>query len=78
MLNEFFAALVESGARSTTFEALLEKLMQAGRACGSKQARRCKKWRIVRLGFGTARQIMVLERWTNPKPLQPIRDRAAI
>jgi radical SAM protein with 4Fe4S-binding SPASM domain len=26
-----------------------------------------KKWRIVILGFGTARQKMVLERWTNPK-----------
>jgi hypothetical protein len=37
-----------------------------------------KKWRIVILvGFGTARK-RVLERWTNPKPLQPIWDRAAI
>ena len=36
------------------------------------------KLRIVRLGFGTARQKRVLERWTNPKPLQPIWDRAAI
>jgi hypothetical protein len=31
-----------------------------------------KKLRIVILGFGTARQKRVLERWTNPKPLQPI------
>jgi hypothetical protein len=30
------------------------------------------------LRFGTARQKRVLERWTNPKPLQPIWDRAAI
>ena len=37
-----------------------------------------KKLRIVRLGFGAARQKRVLERWTNPKPLQPIWDRAAI
>jgi hypothetical protein len=37
-----------------------------------------KKWRIVILRFGTAPQKMVLERWTNPKPLQPIWDRAAI
>jgi hypothetical protein len=37
-----------------------------------------QKWRIVILRFGTARQKMVLERWTNPKPLQPIWDRAAI
>jgi hypothetical protein len=29
--------------------------------------RRCKKLRIVRLGFGTARQKTVLERWKNPK-----------
>jgi hypothetical protein len=28
-----------------------------------------KKLRIVILGFGTARQKMALERWTNPKPL---------
>jgi hypothetical protein len=27
-----------------------------------------KKWRIVTLRFGTARQKMALERWTNPKP----------
>jgi tetratricopeptide (TPR) repeat protein len=31
-----------------------------------------EKWRIVRVGFGTARQKRLLERWTNPKPLQPI------
>jgi hypothetical protein len=37
-----------------------------------------KKLRIVILGFGTARQKMALERWTNPKPLQHIWDRAAI
>jgi hypothetical protein len=37
-----------------------------------------KKSRIVTLGFGTARQKRVLERWTKPKPLQPIWDRAAI
>ena len=37
-----------------------------------------QKLRIVILGFGTARQKRVLERWTNPKPLQPIWDRAAI
>jgi hypothetical protein len=37
-----------------------------------------EKLRIVRLGFGTARQKRVLERWTNPKPLQPIWNRAAI
>jgi hypothetical protein len=37
-----------------------------------------KKVRIVRLGLGTARQETVLERWTNPKPLQAIWDRAAI
>jgi hypothetical protein len=36
------------------------------------------KLRIVILGFGTARLKIVLERWTNPKPLQPIWDRAAI
>jgi hypothetical protein len=29
-------------------------------------------------GFGTARQKLVLERWTNPKPLGKIVDRAAI
>jgi hypothetical protein len=33
--------------------------------------------RIVILGFGTAGQKMVLERWTNPKPLCKIADRAA-
>ena len=37
-----------------------------------------KKLRIVRLGFCTARQKLVLERWTNLKPLQHICDRAAI
>jgi len=37
-----------------------------------------EKLRIVRLGCGTARQKRVLERWTNPNPLQPIWDRAAI
>jgi hypothetical protein len=37
-----------------------------------------KKLRIVILRFGTARQKRVLERWTNPKPLQPSWDRAAI
>jgi Spy/CpxP family protein refolding chaperone len=37
-----------------------------------------KKLRIVMLRFGTARQEMVLERWTNPKPLSTIVDRAAI
>jgi hypothetical protein len=30
-----------------------------------------KKLRIVILGFGTARQKRVLERWTNPKPPNP-------
>jgi hypothetical protein len=29
---------------------------------------RCKTLRIVTLGFGTGRQRLVLERWTNPKP----------
>jgi hypothetical protein len=28
-----------------------------------------QKLRIVILGFGTARQKVVLERWTKPKPL---------
>jgi hypothetical protein len=42
------------------------------------KVRRCKKLRIAILGFGTARQKMVLERWTNPKPLQTIWDRVAI
>jgi hypothetical protein len=37
-----------------------------------------EKLRIVILRFGTARQKRVLERWTNPKPLQHIWDRAAI
>jgi hypothetical protein len=37
-----------------------------------------QKLQIGRLGFGTARQKTVLERWTNPKPLQLIWDRAAI
>jgi hypothetical protein len=37
-----------------------------------------KKLRIVILGFGTARQKIVLESWTNSKPLQNIWDRAAI
>jgi hypothetical protein len=37
-----------------------------------------KKLRIVILRFGTARQKLVLERWTNPKPLNSIVDRAAI
>jgi hypothetical protein len=37
-----------------------------------------KKLRIVILRFGTARMIRLLERWTDPKPLQPIWDRAAI
>jgi hypothetical protein len=36
-----------------------------------------QKLRIVNLGFGTARQKLVLERWTNPKPLGTIVDRAA-
>jgi hypothetical protein len=36
-----------------------------------------KKLRIVILRFGTAGQKMVLERWTNPKPLCKIADRAA-
>jgi hypothetical protein len=34
--------------------------------------RAMNKLRIVILGFGTARQKRVLERSTNPKPLQPI------
>jgi hypothetical protein len=42
------------------------------------EVQRCKKLRIVILGFGTARQKMVLERWTNPKPLGTIVDRAAM
>jgi hypothetical protein len=37
-----------------------------------------QKLRIVILGFCTARQKMVLERWTNPKPLATIVYRAAI
>jgi hypothetical protein len=48
----------------------------------SHRARRTatKKSRIAILGFGfcTARQKRVLERWTIPKPLQPIRGRATI
>jgi hypothetical protein len=36
-----------------------------------------KKLRIV-IRFGTARQKKVLERWTNPKPLQTSWDRVAI
>jgi hypothetical protein len=39
---------------------------------------RCKQLRIVRFGLGTARQKRLLERWTNPKPLQAIWYRAAI
>jgi hypothetical protein len=37
-----------------------------------------KKLRIVVLGFDTARQKLVLERWTNLKPFGLIVDRAAI
>jgi hypothetical protein len=37
-----------------------------------------EKLRIVILRFGTARQKMVLERWTNLKPLGTIVDPAAI
>jgi hypothetical protein len=37
-----------------------------------------KKWRIVVLRFGTARQDMVLEWWTNLKPFGVMVDRAAI
>jgi hypothetical protein len=37
-----------------------------------------EKWRIVILGFGTARQIMVLERKTHLKPFDVIVYRAAI
>jgi hypothetical protein len=37
-----------------------------------------QKLRIVILGFGTARQEMVLERWTNPKSLGTIVDCATI
>jgi hypothetical protein len=37
-----------------------------------------QKLHIVILGFGTARQKMALERWTNPKPFGVIVDRAAI
>jgi hypothetical protein len=33
-----------------------------------------QKLRIVTLGFGTARQKMVLERWTNPKPQRRTRS----
>jgi hypothetical protein len=33
-----------------------------------------KQLRIVTLGFGTARQRMVLERWTNPKPQRRTRS----
>jgi hypothetical protein len=45
---------------------------------GSEVHTAMEKWRIVILRFGTARQIMVLERWTNPKPLGTIVYRAAI
>lgn len=38
MLNDFFAVLVHSGAKSVTFESLLERLLAAGRSSGSKQA----------------------------------------
>ena len=37
-----------------------------------------QKLRIAILGFGTARQKSLLERWTNPKSLCEIVDRAAI
>jgi hypothetical protein len=33
---------------------------------------RWEKWRVVMLGFGTARQKTVLEHWTNPKRLGTI------
>ena len=39
---------------------------------GQVSIRRWEKLRIERLGFGTARQKTVPERWTNPKP--PGRD----
>jgi hypothetical protein len=45
---------------------------------GAAAVRAMQKVRIVILGFGTARQKRVFERWTNPKPLQDIWDRAAI
>ena len=41
----------------------------AGMTAARRRSTAKKKWRIVMLGFGTARQKRVLERWTNPKPL---------
>jgi hypothetical protein len=51
----------------------------AGCGCACWDVQRCKSgesWYL--LGFDTARQKTVLERWTNPKPLQTNWDRAAI
>jgi hypothetical protein len=71
-----------------TFRLLLKcaaAVRRVGRPCTRVRGRwrsrggtAMKKLRIAILGFGTARQKRVLERWTNPKPLQPIWDRAAI
>jgi hypothetical protein len=57
--------------------------LPAGMAAGMERERgrggtAMQKWRIVRLGFGMARQKTLLERWTSPKPLQNIWYRAAI
>jgi hypothetical protein len=57
-----------------------EFLRHCERTRGNPSCTAMKKLRIVRLGFGTARQKRFLDHewWTNPKPLQPIWDRAAI
>jgi hypothetical protein len=69
----------EAACRAALFHAAASALrVHAHCVVHEAGVRRCKKSRIVRLGFGTARQKRVLERWTNPKPLQPIWDRAAI
>ena len=47
-------------------------------ACTAMKKQRIVILIYVILRFGTARQKMVLERWTNPKPLGTIVDRAAI
>jgi hypothetical protein len=61
------------GDKSVETAARLQKYDPAAKVTTAMQ-----KWRVVMLGFGTARQKMALERWTNPKPRGTIYNRAAI
>jgi hypothetical protein len=68
----------QPGPRNALFELLSESRGARVRCAGATYSDDNFNLRIVIYGFGTARQKMALERWTDPKPLGMIVDRAAI